>query len=60
MTLALKTGELTAKLAKLHQAVLSIPASSVESERAFSVASQFVTKIRSRLGDATLDNFVGT
>ncbi len=57
MELALKTGELTAKLAKLHQAVLSIPASS---EWAFSVASQFVTKIRSRLGDATLDNCVGT
>jgi hypothetical protein len=57
MALASKTGELTAKLAKLHQAVLSIPASSVESERAFSVASRFVTKIRSRLGDATLDNF---
>jgi hypothetical protein len=57
MALASKTGELTAKLAKLHQGVLSIPAASIESERAFSIASRFVTKIRSRLGDATLDNF---
>lgn len=57
MALASKTGELTAKLAKLHQGVLSIPASSIESERAFSIATRFVTKIRSRLGDVTLDNF---
>jgi hypothetical protein len=57
MALASKTGELTAKLAKLHHGVLSIPASSIESERAFSVASRFASKIRSRLGDATLDNF---
>lgn len=57
MALASKTGELTSKLSNLHKAVMSIPASSIESERAFSVASRFVTKIRSRLGDATLDNF---
>jgi hypothetical protein len=57
MGLASKTGELTAKLKMLQKAILSIPASSIESERAFSVASRFMTKIRSRLGDATLDNF---
>jgi hypothetical protein len=57
MALASKTGELTTKLSKLYKSVRSIPASSIESERAFSVASRFVTKIRSRLGDEKLDNF---
>jgi hypothetical protein len=57
MVLAAKTGELTNKLGKLLNALLSVPASSIESERAFSVASRYVTKIRSRLSDQTLDNF---
>jgi hypothetical protein len=57
IALAAKTGELTIKLQKLHKALSSIPASSIESERAFSVAGNFATKIRSRLSDKTLDRF---
>jgi hypothetical protein len=57
ISLAAKTGELTSKLGKLLTALASIPAASIESERAFSVASRYMTKIRSRLGDGTLDNF---
>jgi hypothetical protein len=47
--LAAKTGELTNKL--------SIPASIIESEQAFSVASHYATKIRSHLSDQAIDNF---
>jgi hypothetical protein len=57
IALAAKTGELTIKLRNLSKGLLSIPAASIESERAFSVASRYVTKIRSRLSDTTLDNF---
>lgn len=38
-----------------YQYLMSIPPTSVESERAFSAAGCIGTKIRSRLGDATLD-----
>jgi hypothetical protein len=57
VALAAKTGELTTKLKSLHVALLSIPAASIESERAFSVAGSFATKIRSQLSDKTLDRF---
>jgi hypothetical protein len=57
IALASKTGELTAKLRKLYKALSSIPAASIECERAFSVAGSFATKIRSQLSDKTLDHF---
>jgi hypothetical protein len=57
ITLASKTGELTEKLKQIHLALTSIPAASIESERAFSIAGSFATKIRSRLSDETLDRF---
>jgi hypothetical protein len=57
MSLAAKTGELTDRLVKLLKALESVQASSVESERAFSTAGSFVTKIRNRMGDNTLDNY---
>jgi hypothetical protein len=57
IALATKTGELTTKLKKLYKALSSIPAASIECERAFSVAGSFATKIRSQLSDATLDHF---
>jgi hypothetical protein len=51
MVMAAKTGELTNKLSKLLNALLSISASSIESERAFLLASRYVTKSRSRMSD---------
>lgn len=57
MILATKTGELTSNLKKLQKALFSVPATSVESERAFSTASKFITKARNRLSDKALDNF---
>jgi hypothetical protein len=42
----------------LYKALSSIPAASIESERAFSVAGDFATKIRSQLRDKTLDRFL--
>jgi hypothetical protein len=50
------TGELTDRLKKMRDALLSVQASSVEAERVFSTAGRFVTKIRNRLGDNTLDS----
>ncbi len=57
IALASKTGELTSSLKKLLGALLSIPAASIESERAFSIASRFLAKIRNRLGDKALSDF---
>ncbi len=57
ISLTAKTRALTSKLGKLLTALASIPAASIESGHAFSVASRYMTKIRSRLGDGTLDNF---
>jgi hypothetical protein len=57
MSLAAQTGELTDRLVKLLRALESVQASSVESERAFSCAGSFVTKVRNRMGDETLDNY---
>lgn len=57
MGLAIKTGDLTDRLKKLLRALNSVQASSIASERAFSTAGRFVTKIRNRLGDSTLDSY---
>jgi hypothetical protein len=56
IALASKTGGLTAKLRKLCKALSSIPAASIECERAFSVVGSFATKIKSQLSDKTLDH----
>ena len=42
----------------LYIAMLNVTPTSVESERAFSSAGLFVTKIRSRLGDSTVNMLV--
>jgi hypothetical protein len=57
MGLASKTGDLTERLEMLLRALSSVQASSVDAERTFSTAGRFVTKIRNRLGDRTLDSY---
>ena len=42
-------------LQQVYSYLLTIPATSVEAERAFSAAGLFCTKLRSRLGDKSLD-----
>ncbi len=54
---ATKSGVLSDRLRKLMKALKSVQASSVDSERAFSTAGRFVTKIRSKLGDRAIDNY---
>ena len=48
----------SATLEKLYLALCSIPATSVESERAFSAVGLFVTKLRSRMGDKSIDSLL--
>ena len=43
-------------LESVYSFLIAIPPSSVESERAFSIAGNFCTKVRSRLGDAALSD----
>ena len=40
----------------VYDYLLSVPPTSVESERAFSAAGGVCSKLRTRLGDETLDN----
>ena len=51
-------GEMSASMEQLCEAIKSIRVSSVEAERVFSVSGSVVTKIRTRLGDETVDNLV--
>ena len=41
-----------------YEYLLTIPPTSVQSERAFSVAGSFATKLRSKLGDTSLNALV--
>ena len=50
-------GDMTEKMSKLKTALLSIPPTSVESERAFSAAGLFMTKLRCRMLPQTLNMF---
>lgn len=50
------TGKRTDNLEKLYNALKTIPPTSIESERAFSAAGLFITKIRSSLSDSAIDN----
>ena len=49
------TQELPPTLLKIHNALKSIPPTSVEAERAFSAAGLFVTKMRCQLSNKTID-----
>lgn len=50
-----KEGRRGKLLEGLYQALLTVPPTSVESERAFSTSSKFCTKIRNRLSDEVLN-----
>lgn len=52
------TGKKTDIILKLHYAVNSVKPTSTEAERVFSTAGKFVTRIRSRLGDKSIDSLV--
>ena len=45
-------------LGRLEKALSTIQPTSVEAERAFSVAGRFLTKLRTRMLDSTLDGLV--
>ena len=51
-----KTGKRQDLLEKLYHALLSVPPTSVSSERAFSIAGNFVTPRRARMLDPTVDD----
>ena len=53
-----RLGEMSPCLQKLYDAIKSIAVSSVESERVFSVGGSYVTKVRTRLEDQTVDDLV--
>jgi len=55
MKLLKATGKRPSKLEQLFRALSSIPPTSVEPERAFSAAGLFATKLRSRLGDKSVN-----
>ena len=48
----------TAELQLLHQALQVVPPTSVEAERVFSAGGLFLTKLRSRMSDSTLDKLI--
>lgn len=49
------TGERTQNITLLLDALKTIPPTSIESERAFSAAGLFITKLRTRLSDRSVD-----
>ena len=57
-TLYKNTGQRTENLQKLYNALLSIKPTSTDVERAFSICTNFCTKIRSRLSDDALKALV--
>ena len=50
-----QSGKRSENLEIFYEAMCAIPPTSVDSERAFSAVGLFVTKLRSRLGDNTID-----
>ena len=50
-----QSGNINPRLKHLKDALSSVPATSVDAERAFSTISRYLTKFRNRLSDSTLD-----
>ena len=48
----------TQTINELHQALLTIPPTSVEAERVYYTSGLFLTKLRSKLSDHTIDMLV--
>ena len=55
ITVAEQTGKRGYYLDKVYKMMLTIPATSVEAERTFSLCTSLCNKLRSRLSDDTLD-----
>ena len=51
-----QSGNMNPRLKKLQDALRSVPATSVDCERAFSSISRYLTKFRNRMSDPTLDS----
>ena len=49
------TGERTPRMLKIMRAIETIPPTSVEAERSFSAAGLFITKLRTRLNNRSVD-----
>ena len=49
------TGEKTNKIRVLIDALKTVPSASIESERALSAAGLFITKLKTRLRDRSID-----
>jgi hypothetical protein len=50
------TGEKNTNIKLLFNALKTVPPTSIESERAFSAAGLFITKMRTRLSDCSIDH----
>lgn len=48
----------TETIKQVHQALLTIPPTSVEAERVFSAGGLYITKLRSQLSDASIDMLI--
>ena len=51
-------GGKTAAISQLHLSLLTIPPTSVETERVFSAGGLFLTKLRTNLSDISLDKLM--
>ena len=58
MTLFEATGNKSKYLNLVDKALCSIPATSVEAERAFSAIGLFITKLRSRLNENSVESLM--